>query len=523
MKKRKKRKIFCEYRVLQSSKSIFNVLLLMCFGRRIIVTNRMKRRIALLQAVVLLTLPIYANIEIEAANEYPIVYSESVQGGQGEEITVPIKLSGNKGVMGFKINIAYDKQYLTPLRVKAGSCLAGVFDHNMDVKETSDFDVMWSGSEEMKEDGVLFEVVFRISDYVRNGSTEIGITYSQEDTFNESYQDVVLDCSSVDITIEGESKATEIPSTGSLDIVSKEAYKLSADKIEAKAGESVSIPVKLQGNLGIIGFLMYVEYDTDVLEPVSVIKGDIIPVGTTFDDNCTTAEGNSYKILWSGIDEMHTDGNIFTLNFLVKEKAETADSFVTLSYKQTDTFDAEYQDVKLQCEPIEIHITEKPPEKTEAPGTPSPSPGTEEPAKPTETPGHSGTEVVEPNGGGSSNVSGQINEKKQRTSSVKNVILHQVKKPGKVTGVRVKRKKKKLLVSWKRKLNVDGFQIQYALNKKFTKKKKSKFAGKSISKKYLSKLKKGKTYYVRVRAYRKLTNGGKKYGKWSKVKKCKVK
>ena len=98
-----------------------------------------------------------------------------------------------------------------------------------------------------------------------------------------------------------------------------------------------------------------------------------------------------------------------------------------------------------------------------------------------------------------------------------------VKKPGRVIGVSVyNKKKKKMVVSWSWKTNVAGYQIQYALNKKFTKKKKSKWAGKWKSAKTISKLKKGKKYYVRVRAYRK-KSGKKLYGKWSKVKKVKIK
>ena len=54
-----------------------------------------------------------------------------------------------------------------------------------------------------------------------------------------------------------------------------------------------------------------------------------------------------------------------------------------------------------------------------------------------------------------------------------------------------------------------------------TKKKKSKMVGKWTSKKTITKLKKGKTYYVRVRAYKKLS-GKKIYGKWSKIKKIKI-
>ena len=97
-----------------------------------------------------------------------------------------------------------------------------------------------------------------------------------------------------------------------------------------------------------------------------------------------------------------------------------------------------------------------------------------------------------------------------------------VSKPGKVTGLKVKnKKKKKMIVSWNWKVNVSGFQIQYAWNKKFTKKKKSKMVGKWTSKKTITKLKKGKTYYVRVRAYKK-SSGKKIYGKWSKVKKIKI-
>ena len=45
--------------------------------------------------------------------------------------------------------------------------------------------------------------------------------------------------------------------------------------------------------------------------------------------------------------------------------------------------------------------------------------------------------------------------------------------------------------------------------------------GKWTSKKTITKLKKGKTYYVRVRAYKKLS-GKKIYGKWSKIKKIKI-
>ena len=81
------------------------------------------------------------------------------------------------------------------------------------------------------------------------------------------------------------------------------------------------------------------------------------------------------------------------------------------------------------------------------------------------------------------------------------------------------KKSRKLVVRWNAVKGAKGYQLQYALNKKFKKKKsiqtkKTKYT--------IKKLKKKKTYYIRVRAYK--MNGRKKvYGKWSKVKKVKIK
>lgn len=94
-----------------------------------------------------------------------------------------------------------------------------------------------------------------------------------------------------------------------------------------------------------------------------------------------------------------------------------------------------------------------------------------------------------------------------------------IKKPGRVKSVKVKKKKKRsVVVTWAKISGAKGYQIQYATSKKF-KKKKSKYIKK---KKYTVKKLKKKIYYIRVRAY-KLSGKKKVYGKWSKVKKCKVK
>lgn len=82
--------------------------------------------------------------------------------------------------------------------------------------------------------------------------------------------------------------------------------------------------------------------------------------------------------------------------------------------------------------------------------------------------------------------------------------------------------KKSIKVKWKKAKSAAGYQIQYATDSKFKKNKKtvSVKGGKTTSA-TIKKLKTGKTYYVRVRAYQKV-NGKKVYSEYTKTIKIKI-
>lgn len=83
--------------------------------------------------------------------------------------------------------------------------------------------------------------------------------------------------------------------------------------------------------------------------------------------------------------------------------------------------------------------------------------------------------------------------------------------------------KGKAKVKWSWYSTEDGYQISYSTSKKFASgKTKVKNAGIFTESKTITGLKKGKTYYFRVRAYKK-ENGKKYYGSWSNVKKITIK
>ena len=79
--------------------------------------------------------------------------------------------------------------------------------------------------------------------------------------------------------------------------------------------------------------------------------------------------------------------------------------------------------------------------------------------------------------------------------------------------------KGKMTVYWKKASGAGGYQIQYSLNSNFSSAKTATATGTS---KTISKLKKGKVYYVRVRSYKKVS-GKKYYSSWSKAKKVTIK
>lgn len=98
--------------------------------------------------------------------------------------------------------------------------------------------------------------------------------------------------------------------------------------------------------------------------------------------------------------------------------------------------------------------------------------------------------------------------------------LPKVKKPGKPSIKRLKnKKKKKVTLSLSKKISgAKGYQVAFATKSTMKGQKKKFFKGTSVT---IKGLKKKKTYYFRVRAY-KIVKGVKVYGKWGNIKRIKV-
>lgn len=125
----------------------------------------------------------------------------------GDSISIPLYIKNNSGIMGFKIGVNYPSNVLsTPSAKKTGILKNGNFVDSICESTSGFFEVLWSGTSDISSDGELFVLNFIVSEFAVSGEYNISFTYSQDDTFNEKWEDVSLVFNDVVIVISGETE-----------------------------------------------------------------------------------------------------------------------------------------------------------------------------------------------------------------------------------------------------------------------------------------------------------------------------
>ena len=123
-----------------------------------------------------------------------VISADNCEATPGSTLSVPIHISNNSGIMGFKIVVNYNSDNLTPTSVTYGNLISGSMQDNIDGNMVNgSINVFWAGTENMTDDGILFYVNFNVSNNA-SGYDRISLDYGQADTFNESFNDVSLIC-----------------------------------------------------------------------------------------------------------------------------------------------------------------------------------------------------------------------------------------------------------------------------------------------------------------------------------------
>ena len=100
--------------------------------------------------------------------------------------------------------------------------------------------------------------------------------------------------------------------------------------------------------------------------------------------------------------------------------------------------------------------------------------------------------------------------------------FHLLAKPSKITVTN--KATRKIVVKWSRNTTAGGYQVQFSVNKNFSKPRTTvKSTGNKTTTITFKNATKGKTYYVRVRSWKKIKGEGTIFSQWSAVKSVKIK
>ncbi len=128
----------------------------------------------------------------------------------GQPIVIPVTISGNPGLMGFKLRFDYPAGVLkSPAAQRGAVTSAGMFNDSITGETNGSFTVVWTNAQNVTADGPLCVLDFTVSSSAAPGEYIIKITASQPDTFNEKWEDVALDCKDISVTVAEATTAAE--------------------------------------------------------------------------------------------------------------------------------------------------------------------------------------------------------------------------------------------------------------------------------------------------------------------------
>ncbi|MEE1012274.1 MAG: bacterial Ig-like domain-containing protein, partial [Acutalibacteraceae bacterium] len=203
--------------------------------------------------------------------------------------------------------------------------------------------VQYTVGEELDTEGLAIDVMY--SDYSMKTVTEGLEVECDLSTAGTKYVQVRYTENGVTVIAEYEIevKAPVIPAN------------IQVQDVSVMAGETVSVPVKISNNSGLMGFSLIFKYDESVLTPVSVTAGDMLSGGSFMDSIGGTMPAGQLKVTYCGYENVSADGTLFYVNFTASENISLS-STVNVSYIQKDTFDENFDNVIFNCENFDVSV-----------------------------------------------------------------------------------------------------------------------------------------------------------------------
>ena len=251
------------------------------------------------------------------AQDRPTVYS-SVSGeiSAGDEISIPVLIRDNNGLMGFMLEFSYDADIITPTSVDYGEAISGGLQDNIDGDaEPGRFKVYWSGNANLVQDGVMLYINANVNE-AAVGSTSISIDYNQADTFDENFKDVELNCESIELNVINNNFS--------------QYARITSRATDAIAGDNVSVTLSISdiSNVSNINLNLSFAFGSFYLFSVETISPDV----------CYSINGDTIEIDVYDVTSELNNEDFITLVFRSGEKTKSGTYTFNVSSEEEGIF-----------------------------------------------------------------------------------------------------------------------------------------------------------------------------------------
>lgn len=248
-------------------------------------------------------------------------YSESMSVNAGEQLSLPVYVRNANGLSDFTLTLDFNSDILKFRQVQSDFIKEAVNNGNGTVT------LKCSNVSISADNTVVFNAIFYVAEYIESQET-IKIVCSSA-TVNGKIVEIV--CSDAKINITN-------PHTNEPAFIHSNSFVVLTDNY-------IDLPVYINNNHGIMGLGINVAYDSGILEPVSVKKGDILSNGN-FEDNIESVSGN-VKIRWNNSADVVDNGLLFTLRFNVLDKIALKTMPISFTYSQENTYNEKWEDIEI--------------------------------------------------------------------------------------------------------------------------------------------------------------------------------
>lgn len=275
---------------------------------------------SILISIALLIIPT-AQIQVSAT---PAITVGQVSAQAGESVRVPISISGNTGICGVTLKVAYsEKMVLTD--IEKGEALASLTMTKPGTLSSNPIKIVWDGTEADTTDGIIAYLTFSLPN--EDGTFYINISYDDGDVVDGMLLPVEIPLQNGSVTVGDEGQGDEPPEQ-------EDNINISVDAVTSDSGSSVDVPIRVSGNTGICGATISVDYDSD-LTLTKITKGEALST------LAMTKPGSlslmPFNLIWDGTDADTSNGIIAILTFKVPNGAGKYN--ISLSYKPGDIVD----------------------------------------------------------------------------------------------------------------------------------------------------------------------------------------